>query len=162
MQVFTQKAHDIATEGQLIAMIGEQFVECGLKIAGRAMEVVEVGGLDGFGGDGEGEGGGEGDGDEEGDGERDGDGDGKVRRGDGKRDGTGDGKGLLLGSVQDGGYGHGKGRCEGNESGRVIENVDDKENGTGYKRRGKQKRKGRKKQRATASDLETDSSDPDL
>lgn len=39
MEIFTKKAFDIATEGQLIAMIAEQFKETGSMMADRAMSV---------------------------------------------------------------------------------------------------------------------------
>ncbi|CCC07281.1 hypothetical protein SMACR_06202 [Sordaria macrospora] len=39
MEIFTKKAFDMATEGQLIAMIAEQFKETGSLMADRAMSV---------------------------------------------------------------------------------------------------------------------------
>ncbi|KAK3954687.1 hypothetical protein QBC32DRAFT_335569 [Pseudoneurospora amorphoporcata] len=73
MKVFTKKAFDIAREGQLIAMIAEQFKETGSMIADRATDV----GLNDLHGNGNGNG------------EVEGKGDGKV---DGKGDGSGQAK----------------------------------------------------------------------
>ncbi|EGO56345.1 hypothetical protein NEUTE1DRAFT_45914 [Neurospora tetrasperma FGSC 2508] len=53
MEIFTRKALDMATEGQLIAMIAEQFREMGTKIADRGTDVgLEDGDYGKEGGDG--------------------------------------------------------------------------------------------------------------
>lgn len=53
MEIFTRKALDMATEGQLIAMIAEQFREMGTKIADRGTDVgLEDGDFGKAGGDG--------------------------------------------------------------------------------------------------------------